>query len=61
LSERELEVLRLIEAGLPNKKIMKALFISLSTVKTHTKNIYSKLEVHSRTEAVARAKRLNLL
>ena len=61
LSERELEVLRLIEAGLPNKKIMKALFISLSTVKTHTRNIYSKLDVHSRTEAVARAKKLNLL
>ncbi len=61
LSERELEVLRLIAAGLSNKKIMENLYISLSTVKTHLRNIYSKLDAHSRTEAVAKANELNLL
>lgn len=61
LSERELEVLRLIAAGLSNKKIMEKLYISLSTVKTHLRNIYSKLDTHSRTEAVAKAHELNLL
>ncbi len=61
LSEREAEVLRLISAGLSNKKIMEELFVSLSTVKTHVRNIYSKLNVHSRTEVIVKAKELNLL
>jgi LuxR family maltose regulon positive regulatory protein len=61
LSERELEVLRLIAAGLSNKKITEELFISMSTVKTHLRNVYSKLNVHSRTEAIACAKELGLL
>jgi len=61
LSEREIEVLRLIAAGLSNKKIMEGLFISLSTVKTHLRNIYSKLDVHSRTEAIIKAKNIGLL
>ena len=61
LSERELEVLRLIAAGLPNKTIMEELFISLGTVKTHIRNIYSKLNVNSRVQAAAKAKELNLL
>jgi LuxR family maltose regulon positive regulatory protein len=61
LSERELEVLRLIAAGLPNKKIMEELFLSLSTVKTHIRNIYSKLNVHSRTEVIVKAKEMDLL
>jgi LuxR family maltose regulon positive regulatory protein len=61
LSERELEVLRLIAAGLPNKTIMEELFISQGTVKTHIRNIYSKLNVNSRVQAVAKAKELNLL
>lgn len=61
LSDRELEVLRLIAAGLSNKKITEALFVSLSTVKTHLRNIYAKLNVHSRTEAIVRAKALGLL
>jgi LuxR family maltose regulon positive regulatory protein len=61
VKERELEVLRFIAAGLPNKKITEQLYISLSTVKTHLRNIYGKLGVHSRTEAVAKAKDLGVL
>jgi LuxR family maltose regulon positive regulatory protein len=61
LSERELEVLYLIAAGLQNKEIAEKLFISLNTVKTHLKNINSKLDVKSRIRAVARAKEMGLL
>ena len=61
LSERELEVLRFIAAGLSNKEIMKELFISISTVKTHLSHIYSKLNVNSRTQATLKAKELELL
>jgi LuxR family maltose regulon positive regulatory protein len=61
ISERELEVLYLIAAGLTNREIAEKLFISLNTVKTHTKNINSKLNVNSRTRAIARAKELGLL
>jgi len=61
ISERELEVLYLIAAGLSNQEIADKLFISLNTVKTHTKNINSKLNVNSRTKAITRAKELGLL
>jgi LuxR family maltose regulon positive regulatory protein len=61
ISERELEVLFLIAAGLSNREIAEKLFISLNMVKTHTKNINSKLNVNSRIKAVARAKELGLL
>ena len=61
ISERELEVLHLIAAGLSNREIADKLFISLNTVKTHTKSINSKLSVNSRTKAVALAKDLGLL
>jgi len=61
ISDRELEVLHLIAAGLSNREIADKLFISLNTVKTHTKNINSKLDVNSRTRAVARAKELGIL
>ena len=60
ISERELEVLHLIAAGLSNREIADKLFISLNTVKTHTKNINSKLDVNSRIKAVARAKEMGL-
>ena len=60
LSQRELEVLRLIAQGLSNREISKRLFLALNTVKGHNQKIYSKLQVQSRTEAIARARELNL-
>jgi LuxR family maltose regulon positive regulatory protein len=61
LSERELEVLRLIAAGLTNQEIAERLVIALSTAKRHSINIYGKLGVSNRTQAVAKARELNLL
>jgi LuxR family maltose regulon positive regulatory protein len=61
LSDRELEVLQQIAQGLTNQEIAEKLFISLNTVRTHTKNINNKLNVHSRTQATARAKKLGLI
>ena len=61
LSERELEVLALLAEGLANREIASRLFLSLNTVKAHSRNIYGKLEVHNRTEAAARARALGLL
>jgi len=61
LSEREFEVLQLIAAGLTNREIASRLFLALNTVKAHTRNIYGKLDVHSRTQAIARSQELGLL
>lgn len=61
LSNRERDILILISEGLTNKAIADRLYISLSTVKWHTSNIYGKLEVQNRTEAVAKAKALKIL
>jgi LuxR family maltose regulon positive regulatory protein len=61
LSARELEVLRLIASGMSNAEIAQALVIALSTVKTHTNSIFGKLQVTSRTQAIARARDLQLL
>lgn len=60
-SHRELEILRLIRDGHSNQNIGERLFVSLSTVKWHNQNIFSKLDVQRRTEAVARAVQLKLL
>jgi LuxR family maltose regulon positive regulatory protein len=61
LSERELEVLQLLAEGLTNQEIGSRLFLALNTVKAHSSNIYGKLGVHSRTQAVAKARALGLL
>lgn len=61
LTERELEVLRLIATGQSNAEIARSLVIAVSTVKTHTNSIFSKLGVANRTQAVARARDLQLL
>jgi LuxR family transcriptional regulator, maltose regulon positive regulatory protein len=61
LSERELEVLRLIASGKSNRRIAQELFVSVGTVKTHINNLYRKLDAHSRTQALARARELKLL
>ena len=61
LNEREIEVLRLIADGLSNNEIAERLVIALSTVKWHVNNLFGKLGVHSRTQAVAQAKELGLL
>jgi LuxR family maltose regulon positive regulatory protein len=61
LSERELEVLRLVAEGMSNGEIAEHLVVSLGTVKTHVHSIIEKLDVQSRTQAVARARDLSLL
>ena len=61
LTERELEVLRLVATGLNNREAAKQLFISENTVKNHMRNILDKLQLHSRMEAVMYAVRENLL
>jgi len=58
---RELEVLALITAGGSNKAIASTLSVSVSTVRTHINNLYGKLEVRSRTQAVAKARATGLL
>ena len=61
LTEREMEVLRLVAKGLNNRDIAKELFISGNTVKNHVRNILEKLHLHSRMEAVVYAVREKLL
>jgi len=61
LSQRELEVLQLLARGSSNKEVARQLFISLPTVKWHTSNIYGKLGVQNRNQAVAKARALGLL
>jgi LuxR family transcriptional regulator, maltose regulon positive regulatory protein len=61
LSERELEVLRLLKTELNGPEIARRLIVSLSTMRTHTQNIYSKLGVNNRRAAVRRAEELDLL
>jgi LuxR family transcriptional regulator, maltose regulon positive regulatory protein len=61
LTPREREVLRLLAAGRSNPEIATELVISVTTVKTHVKNLYEKFQVTRRFEAIARARELNLL
>jgi LuxR family maltose regulon positive regulatory protein len=60
LSERELEVLGLVAEGLSNREIADKLFLSVGTVKTHIHNIYGKLGVTGRPQAIVRGRELNL-
>jgi LuxR family transcriptional regulator, maltose regulon positive regulatory protein len=61
LSQRELKILQLVAQGLSNREISERLFLALSTVKGHNRNIFDKLQVQSRTEAIVRARELGLL
>jgi LuxR family maltose regulon positive regulatory protein len=61
LSDRELEVLHYLATGMTNQAIADQLFVSLAAVKWHARNIYAKLEVNNRTQAVARARELGIL
>lgn len=61
VSKREMEVLALIAEGLSNQEIAEKLFISESTIKTHVSNLFVKLDVKRRTQAVSKAKELNII
>ncbi|TBX70219.1 DNA-binding response regulator [Flavobacterium silvisoli] len=61
ISKRELEVLTLMAQGMSNKEIAEKLFVSLNTVKTHSANLFEKLEAKRRTQAIETAKKLHLL
>lgn len=61
LSKRELEVLQLMAEGLSNDEIAQRLFVSLSTIKTHSRNLFDKLGVARRTQAVDKAKKLSII
>jgi ATP/maltotriose-dependent transcriptional regulator MalT len=60
LSQREQQVLRLLDAGLSNKQLARELSVSENTIKTHLANLYTKLQASRRTEALANARRLGL-
>jgi two-component system, NarL family, response regulator LiaR len=61
LSKREMEILSLLAQGQSNQEIAEKLFVSLSTVKSHNQNLFEKLDVKRRIQAVEKAKRLNLI
>lgn len=61
LSTREYEVLQLLAQGYSNAEIAERLFLSLSTIKTHVSNLFVKMDVKSRTQALEKAKRLNII
>ncbi len=61
LSNREIEVLQLMAAGFSNQEIADQLFVSVNTIKTHSSNVFEKLDVKRRTQAVEKAKQLRLI
>ncbi|MEO6498932.1 MAG: LuxR C-terminal-related transcriptional regulator, partial [Mucilaginibacter sp.] len=61
ISNRELEVLQLMASGLSNREIADRLFVSLNTIKTHSSNVFVKMEVERRTQAVDKARKLGLV
>ncbi|WP_321160794.1 response regulator transcription factor [Aureitalea sp. L0-47] len=61
ISKREYEILEQIAAGLSNKEIAEALFVTESTIKTHVSNLFAKLDVKRRTQAIQKAKSLKII
>jgi NarL family two-component system response regulator LiaR len=61
ISKRELEVLQLMQQGLSNKEIADRLFVSLNTIKTHGSNVFEKLGVNRRTQAIVKARELRII
>ena len=61
ISKRELEVLELMAQGLSNQEIANKLFVSLNTIKTHSSNLFLKLDVNRRTQAVQKARELRII
>jgi LuxR family maltose regulon positive regulatory protein len=61
LTERELEILRLLPTELSTRELAEQLFVSINTIKTQLKSIYAKLDAHSREEAVEKAQTLKLI
>jgi DNA-binding CsgD family transcriptional regulator len=61
LTERELDVLRLLAVGQPTPEIARTLYVEVNTVRIHVKHLYGKLDVHSRDQAVWRARELSLI
>ena len=61
LSKREMEILGLMAQGYSNQEIAGRLFVSLSTVKTHNQNLFAKLDVKRRTQAIEKGKRLQII
>lgn len=61
ISKREIEVLKLMAEGLSNQEIAEKLFLSLSTVKSHSSNLFGKLDVKRRTQAIEKAKSMNII
>lgn len=61
ISQREMDVLQLMAAGSTNQEIADQLFVSLNTIKTHTSRLFEKLDVKRRTQAIEKAKRLNII
>ena len=61
ISKRELEVLELMAQGLSNQEIASRLFVSLNTIKTHSSNLFQKLEVKRRTQAIEIAKKIGII
>jgi ATP/maltotriose-dependent transcriptional regulator MalT len=61
LSSREMEVLKMIATGLSNQEIADQLFVTINTIKSHTNNIYTKLNVKRRTQAIETARKLKII
>ncbi len=61
LSARELEVLKLMAQGFSNQEIAQSLFLSLNTIKTHSSNLFEKMDVNRRTQAIDKARKMGII